>query len=587
MNLGVTMIEELQLINFKCYSEHRVPFKSTTVIVGENNAGKSTIIEALRIVSIIASRYKNLQYNKPPDWIDIPLGHKGITPSLKEYDFHFESVTHRYSKRLAQIKAFFTTGESIEVYIGGEGKVFAIMRDKNKNVIRDRRQASTTDFPTVLILPQISPLLLEEKKLNKEYINKNRFSRLASRHFRNQISIYRENHKKFRALVETSWEGCQILSIDKYGNLNEEYLSLLVRDTDFTAEVGWMGHGLQMWLQIMWFLSFTEKDNVVILDEPDTYMHADLQRKIIRLLLEEQYKQLIVATHSIEIISEIEPENILVVDKTKKASRFTNTIPAVQKLIDSIGAVHNIQLMRLWKCKKCIFVEGKDLTILKPLYSTLFPKAEIPIDIIPHTPIGGWSGWKYAIGSSMFLKNNADETIYVYCILDSDYYTKKQIEDRLKEAEKKGVKLHIWERKEIENYLIVPKAISRIINRETNLGIRADESKIIEQIEMICNNLRFETFNNISNEIRKENPRESEKANKIADEIVEEHWKSIDGKLTLVSGKEVLERLSDWSNAEYHVSIGKIKIAKELREEEILPEMKKVLQAIEQRLDSI
>ena len=54
---------------------------------------------------------------------------------------------------------------------------------------------------------------------------------------------------------------------------------------------------------------------------------------------------------------------------------------------------------------------------------------------------------EYAIGSSMFLKNNADETIYIYCILDSDYYTKNQIETRLKEAEKKGVKLHIWNEK--------------------------------------------------------------------------------------------------------------------------------------------
>lgn len=335
------------------------------------------------------------------------------------------------------------------------------------------------------------------------------------------------------------------------------------------------------------YLSFTEKDNIVILDEPDTYMHADLQRKIIRLLLEEQYKQLIVATHSVEIISEIEPENILVVDKSKQMSRFTNTIPAVQKFIDNIGSIHNIQLMRLWKCKKCIFVEGNDLSVLKNLHNTLFPKTEIPLDMMPNMPIGGWSGWNYAIGTSMFIKNNADETIYVYCILDSDYYSKNQIENRLKEAKQKNVKLHIWERKEIENYLIVPDAISRIINRETNLNILANKSKIIEQIEKICNDLRDETFDNIANQIKAENPKESEKANPNARLIIEKHWNSIDGKLTLVSGKRLLKRLSSWSQAEYHVSLSNIKIAKEIRKEEILPEMKQVLQAIEQRLDSI
>jgi len=581
------MIKELQLINFRCYRKHSIPFKKNTIIVGENNAGKSTIVEALRIVSIIALKYKHTNYNKPPDWLDLPIGHKGVTPSLKEYDFHFESVSYRYNKRPAQIKVSFTTGESIEVYIGGEGKIFAVIRDKNKNAIKTKNEASVTNLPAVLILPEISPLLLEEKKLIKDYVKQNLFSRLSSRHFRNQILIYQEQHDKFRELVETSWKGCQIGKIYTDGSPDEERISLIVRDTDFSAEVGWMGHGLQMWLQIMWFLSFTEKDNIVIVDEPDVYMHADLQRKIIRLLLGEQYQQLIVATHSIEIISEVEPENILVVDKTKPISRFTNTIPAVQRIIDTIGGVHNIQLTRLWKCKKCILVEGKDLKILRHFHNTLFPKSEIPIETIPNMSIGGWSGWNYAIGSSMFLKNNADETIYTYCILDRDYYTKDVIEKRLKEAESCGVKLHIWSRKEIENYLIAPKAISRIINCETNLGIYTDESKIIKQIEKICNDLYDETFDCIATQISNANPRESQKANSKARTVMAEYWESIDGKLTLVSGKEVLKRLSAWCQEEYHVSLNREKIAKEMRKEEILPEMKKVIQVIEDRLDSI
>ncbi len=581
------MIKELQLINFRCYRKHSIPFKQNTIIVGENNAGKSTIIEALRIVSIIVSKYKHINYNKPPDWLDLAIGRKGVTPSLKEYDFHFESVSYRYNKRPAQIKASFTTGESIEVYIGGEGKIFAVIRDKNNNAIKTRSEASATNLPAVLILPEISPLLLEEKMLIKDYVKQNLFSRLSSRHFRNQLLIYPEQYNKFRELVETSWKGCQIQSIDTDGSPDEEKISLLVRDTDFSAEVGWMGHGLQMWLQIMWFLSFTEKDNIVIIDEPDIYMHADLQRKIIRLLLGEQYQQLVVATHSIEIISEVEPENILVVDKTKPMSKFTNTIPAVQRIIDNIGGVHNIQLMRFWKCKKCILVEGKDLKILRHFHNNLFPKSEIPIETIPNMSIGGWSGWNYAIGSSMFLKNNSDETIYTYCILDRDYYTKDVIEKRLKEAETRNVKLHIWARKEIENYLIAPKAISRIINRETILDVCADKSRIIEQIEKICNDLYNDTFDCIATQISYANSREYQKANSKTRTIMDEYWKSIDGKLTLVSGKEVLKRLSAWSQENYHVSLNSEKIAKEMKEEEILPEMKKVIQAIENRLDSI
>ena len=75
-------------------------------------------------------------------------------------------------------------------------------------------------------------------------------------------------------------------------------------------------------------------------------------------------------------------------------------------------------------------------------------------------PIGGWSGWPYALGSAMFLRNAADERIRVYCLLDSDYHTPQQITARLAQAADAGVDLHIWKRKEIENYLLVPRPFS-------------------------------------------------------------------------------------------------------------------------------
>ena len=44
----------------------------------------------------------------------------------------------------------------------------------------------------------------------------------------------------------------------------------------------------------------------LVLDEPDVYMHPDLQRRLIRFLLRRD-QQVIVATHSIEMMSEVEP----------------------------------------------------------------------------------------------------------------------------------------------------------------------------------------------------------------------------------------------------------------------------------------
>lgn len=580
-SLGKNMIEKLELENYRCFSGHTISFKEKNVIVGENNAGKSTIIEALRLVSIIASRYKNINYHSAPEWLDLPFRAKGIKPSLKEYDFNFQSIFYRYGSPPSKITAKFTNGTKIIVYINSDENIFALIKDSDGNIIKTKSQANKILIPNILILPQITSLKLEEKKLTDDYIHKATFSNLSSQHFRNQLLLYEEEFEKFKYLVETTWDGCEIDSLTKNDDPISPVISLLIRDNDFVAEVGWMGHGLQMWIQIMWFLSFATEDDIVILDEPDVYMHADLQRKIIKIVNENDFLQTMVTTHSVEIISEVDPENILIVDKVRSESKFANSIPSVQKLIDNIGCLHNIQLTRFWKCKKCILVEGNDMDFLNYLHSSLFPKSENPFETVPNMSVGGWSGLKYAVGTSLILQNSAGESVNTYCILDRDYYPEDQIQKVNNEAEKKELNLHIWNRKEIENYLLVPEVICRIIENRADETISIETSKINEVIDTICNDLYYETFDNISNEYRKSNRDKQEKANEETRKLMDEHWDSIDNKLKMVSGKEVISRLSKWSQEVFSVSFSSGTIVREMKAEEIDSEICSVIESIE------
>jgi energy-coupling factor transporter ATP-binding protein EcfA2 len=124
----------------------------------------------------------------------------------------------------------------------------------------------------------------------------------------------------------------------------------------------------------MWFLARSKDEDTVILDEPDVYMHADLQRRLIRIV-RSRNPQLIVATHSIEIMAEVEPDEILVIDQGRREARFADSLPAVQRVIDQIGGVHNLNLARLSTSRKCLLLEGKDIEILKQFQNTLTPKA--------------------------------------------------------------------------------------------------------------------------------------------------------------------------------------------------------------------
>jgi predicted ATPase len=41
------MLHSLRIENFHCFRDHSLSFGDTTVVVGKNNSGKSTVIEAL------------------------------------------------------------------------------------------------------------------------------------------------------------------------------------------------------------------------------------------------------------------------------------------------------------------------------------------------------------------------------------------------------------------------------------------------------------------------------------------------------------------------------------------------------------
>jgi hypothetical protein len=131
-------------------------------------------------------------------------------------------------------------------------------------------------------MPQVAPLSREEKLLSSDYVRRNLFSSLAPLHFRNQLYLLKEHLVAFRTLAEESWPGLQVRDLTTTGAITDRSLRLMVRDESYVAEVGTMGHGLQMWLQTMWFLSRMPEGATVILDEPDVYMHPDLQRRLIR-----------------------------------------------------------------------------------------------------------------------------------------------------------------------------------------------------------------------------------------------------------------------------------------------------------------
>lgn len=576
------MITKLKLQNFRGFQNHELPLAPVTVLVGKNNAGKTTIVEALRLLSIVTLRYRNLTYRCVPSDTDLPRRFIGVSPSLKNVEINFKTIFNQYADPPGTLVASFSNGTSVTIFVLPKNRIHCVIRDANGKIVRNREQARRAELPAVRIMPQVAPLQRTETILLEDYVTAAMSSRLAPLHFRNQLKVRYDLFPEFKRIVEETWPGVQIGEFIGRNRFPGEELHLHIRNEDFVAEVGEMGHGLQMWLQTMWFLTLARSTPTVILDEPDVYMHADLQRSIIRFL-RNRHEQTIITTHSVEIMSEVQPDEILVVDKKRRESFFAGSVPAVQAAIDKCGSVHNLHLTRLLEANRMILVEGKDLKLLKEFQDTMFPQSTTPFQGLPNMSIGGWGGWKLAIGTSMGFRNALGENIRTYCILDSDYHSPEVIASRYREAQEKDVQLHIWGQKEIENYLLIPSVISRFIATKAAKGTPPPSPDEVSQMVIsFADRLEDEILDAIATEFWANNRTLGQTgANRAARERIRD-TRSNCGEITpLASGKQILGLLSEWSNREFGVSFSATNVAREIAAHELHPEMADVVRSME------
>jgi hypothetical protein len=228
-------------------------------------------------------------------------------------------------------------------------------------------------------------------------------------------------------------------------------------------------------------------------------------------------------------------------------------------------------------------VEGKDIGLLKAFQDLLFSQSPQPIDTIPSMPIGGWGGWPYAVGSAMLLRNAMDEAITSYCILDSDYHTTEEIDERRHQAAERNVELHIWSMKEIENFLLVPGLIQRAISRTLPARVASPTEEEVRDVLLgIVNGFREEVLDGLATEIlARDRKLALATANKQARDRLEGVVKKNGSFARLAPGKAVISKLSDWSQRQFGVQLNPLKLARNAYRDEIDEEVVDVLSAIE------
>lgn len=565
----VFLLRRIIFKNYRCFEDSEISFRNTAIIVGQNNAGKSTIVEALRILSVVTQKFKLVNYVEPPRGLGLPIVTRGIKVNLENLKIDFRSIVYKYREEdgiFAELIAYFDEKVDIHIYLSSEIS-YAVVKANGQQIKNKAAAKKLPDIP-LYIMPQIGLIREDEKRLAPETVRAHMHTRLSSRHFRNELLLFKEHYKEFCEVAQDSWPGLRISDLD----VNEEKIALIVYDSDFAAEIGQMGSGLQMWLQMVWFISRCPTGSTIVLDEPDVYMHPDLQQKIFKIV-QRKFGQIIIATHSVEIISLVEPKQIVTVDKHSRKMQYADNFQAVQNLVDNMGGMNNLSLVRLGKARKCVFVEGKDLKLLSKFHEILYPESNVSLEQLPAVSLGGWSRFDEALGAARLFYEQTNGEFKTICILDRDYHLDEEIEELYRKAEENHLYLHVWAKKEIENYILTPQSVFRLAKQE-----ESEYSEFCISLKGELDQLKQQTVNGFLDQISQKFRGQASSTNlKIATELVEKRWRTLEECLSVCNGKDLISCVNEWMKRQYHQKSSRKKLLESLTPDDICDEMKSVI----------
>ncbi|MFQ5906955.1 MAG: ATP-dependent endonuclease, partial [bacterium] len=418
---------------------------------------------------------------------------------------------------------------------------------------------------------------------------------LAPRHFRNIWYHFPEDFDQFARIVENTWSGVLIkppkLRMDyRPGTEGGAFLDMFFREDGIDREVFWAGHGLQVWFQLLTHISRLSHLSTLILDEPDIYLHSDVQRRLVDICGSLKC-QVIIATHSVDMINEVDPEQILSVDKRLREAQRLSTAEDVQRCIETIGSAQNVRLASFLRARACLFVEGKDTKILKRLARALGRDSFLSPEKFSVIELEGGSNWQRVIHFDWLFRNVFGDPIRSYLLLDRDYMTESQARNIVETLASKGVHAHIWARKELENYLVVRDVIHKAVLyavaersrrlKEPVVDVTPEEvwDIVLECCEEMKNRTRYQLLANALEEARR-SKLDGTTVMERFDRAFEVAWKSPEKRLSFVSGKELLGTLNSRLAERYKVSIPISLLINSLEASDIHDEVRGVIEEI-------
>lgn len=347
-------IQKIKITNFKCYKEcYEVTFqKGFNILVGRNEVGKSTILEAINLA--FTGYYQGHSVKR--DLTQYLFNKEAVDDYIKAIKHSNEIIAlpkieiEVYLDSLGDTSEFMGNGNSDKTD-DAEGFIFCISYDDHyadsfKDLWKNRHVELTSlpleyydvkwvSFARKRITPRdirIKCSLIDSSRPSYRSVSDVYVSRILTNSLNDndKISLARER-RKLSSMFSNSENVCEINSRLQEDKLMQEHHISLGVDVGSSSEwenalvalsngipFPFIGKGTQCILKTkMSIITNSEgssgESNIILIEEPESHLsHGNLQKLLADIQKEAENKQIIISTHSSYVANRLGLENVTV-----------------------------------------------------------------------------------------------------------------------------------------------------------------------------------------------------------------------------------------------------------------------------------
>ena len=576
-------ITSVRFVRYKAFRDFSLSLSRFNILVGPNNAGKSTILGAFRILAEAMRRAKT----RTASVVDGPSGtSRGYEVNLDIVPIATENVFHNYEdEEGAKVVFRVSTGESLVLYFPERGSCNLTCEVEGRPIASPSGFKQHFDL-SIGFVPILGPVEHNEPLYQREAARTALLTHRASRNFRNIWFHYPEDFDSFRSMVQRTWPGMDIKRPEVDRSHPKPLLHMFCPEDRLDREIFWSGFGFQVWCQMLTFIVRNQDASLFIIDEPDIYLHSDLQRQLLSVL-KALGPDILLATHSTEMISEADPNDILVVTKEARSAKRVGNPSQLQPVFDTLGSNLNPTLTQLARCRKVVYVEGKDFQVISRFASRVGSRVVAMRSDFAVVPTNGFNPVKARLFTEG-IEATLSAKMSVAVLFDRDYRSDAEVLEETEALSQFCAYAHIHRKKEVENFLLVPSALQRAIakrladqNARCGTSTRFSES-VEERLRVITDEVKYD----VQAQYQERQKPFAKAADPSQDDTsitsallasFDRDWGDLCRRLEIVPGKEILSRLNSFLQATYDVTVTPALIIDSMTPQEIPDEMRGIV----------